>query len=153
MIRVVDIEGNWYPIPSHKVMIGNDIYLQLSERYFIKNIDLFFKHSHVRHDSVLDPEVLSGATPIAAIPSHCMPQILPSSETCSVDRFSHFAFGPAPLPETMLEYDLAFETPVAPIEQLPRAEPDVWLGELGLLIAMQRAFQFPVFLHRMRTTM
>jgi hypothetical protein len=97
MIRVVDLEGNSYPIPSHNVLRGCDLYLQLFQRYSLSHIDLFCKHSFVSRECALDEDALHGIVPIAAIPSHCQQPPLNSLHSppggCSVDRFSHFAFG------------------------------------------------------------
>jgi hypothetical protein len=166
MINVIDIEGNIYLIPSHKVVIVTDIHLQLSERYNIRNVDLFYKQSALTRDMVLDQDALNGTVPIAAIPSYhnaCAVRLLSSdsdAEPYCVDRFSHYTFssaltlGPTSDSESdFSSYDDAGEDRQS-VDEATASEPEFGLDDLGLLIAMPHGFrlfgtlsrfQIPVF--------
>jgi hypothetical protein len=102
MIGVLDLHGNSFPIPSHKVHRVSDIRTQLYQKYNIANVTLFWKQTLLTDEMEIDPELRDGSVPIAAVPQTeliTLAQTLGTKcelgvESFSAERFSHFWFTP-----------------------------------------------------------
>jgi hypothetical protein len=155
MMRVIDVEGSCYPVPSHGIEVAADVYEYLRERYQLQGVELFAKEAPLARDSAIDGDVADGTVPVAVVPAGDAGAGLKAplgSAIRGLERFRHLAIHEAAPaaepPDSDSHYSDAEGAQDAPDrEPLDRAaDPrEPWFRDAGALLAVQRLAPLAAF--------